>query len=255
MNNIYFANFKMNLTFAEIEAYVKSLKNLIDLNSNHIGLFVPFTALKQTKDILNGLSILTGAQNVHQEEAGAFTGEINAQMLKECGTDIAIVGHSERRKYFKEKDYEINKKIKQLMKYNIKVVLCIGETKEERTSGNTKKVIYTQLREALAGLYENELDNMIIAYEPVWAIGTGENATNKMIEEVSQIIRQTIKDLYNKNIAEKFPVIYGGSVTVKNIKLLSKIKNINGFLIGGASLNYNTFAEIINEKMKKTANV
>jgi len=141
------------------------------------------------------------------------------------------------------------------MKHNIKVVLCIGETKEERTSGNTKKVIYTQLREALAGLYENELDNMIIAYEPVWAIGTGENATNKMIEEVSQIIRQTIKDLYNTTIADKFPVIYGGSVTVKNIKILSKIKNINGFLIGGASLNYNTFAEIINEKTKKTAGV
>lgn len=252
MNNIYFANFKMNLSFSEIETYIKSFKGLVDSNVNHIGLFVPYIALKETKNLLGKTNILTGAQNVFQEETGAFTGEVSAQMLKECGTDIALVGHSERRQLFKEKDSEINKKIKQLMKYNIKVVLCIGETKEERSLGNTKKVIFKQLREALAGLYENELDNMIIAYEPVWAIGTGENATNKMIEEVSGIIKQTIQDLYNKVTAEKIPVIYGGSVTPKNIKILSKIKNIKGFLIGGASLNYNNFAEMVNESSKKT---
>lgn len=247
MNKIYFANFKMNLMFSEIENYVKSFKKLYDFK-NCVGLFVPHTALRQTKDILNGTNILVGAQNVHHEETGAFTGEINAQMLKEAGADIALVGHSERRKYFKEKDCEINKKIKLLMKYNIKAVLCIGETREERNSGETKQIIYRQLRDGLAGLYENELDNMIIAYEPVWAIGTGENASNKMIEDVSEIIKLTIKDLYNQSIAEKLPVIYGGSVTVKNSKTLNKIKNINGFLIGGASLNYNHFVEIINEE-------
>lgn len=251
MNNLYFANFKMNLTFSEIEVYVKSFIKLIELKNNCVGLFVPFTALKQTKEILSGTNILVGAQNVHHEEMGAFTGEINVQMLKESGADIVLVGHSERRKYFKEKDSEINKKIKQLMRYNIKVVLCIGETKEERNSGDTKKVIYKQLRDGLAGLYENELDNIIIAYEPVWAIGTGENANNKMIEEVADIIKQTITDLYNKNIAEKISVVYGGSVTVKNHKILSKIKKISGFLIGGASLNYNHFAEIINEGQNK----
>lgn len=250
MNKIYFANFKMNFTFSEIETYVKNFVKLADLK-NCIGLFVPFTSLKQTKDILKDTNILVGAQNVHFEDAGAFTGEISAQMLKEAGADIVLVGHSERRKYFQEKDSDINKKIKQLMKYNIKTVLCIGETKQERTSGNTKQVIYKQLRDALAGLYENELDNMIIAYEPVWAIGTGENASNKMIEEASNIIKETIKDLYNKNIAERIPVIYGGSVTLKNNKMLSKIKNINGFLIGGASLNCNHFAEITNEEKKE----
>ena len=253
MNKIYFANFKMNLTFSEIKTYIKAFVKVADLK-NYIGLFVPFTAIKQTKEILKDINILVGAQNVHFEDEGAFTGEISAQMLKEVGTDIVLIGHSERRKYFFEKNTEINKKIKQLMKYNIKTVLCVGETKQERNSNNTKQVIYKQLKEALQGLYENELDNIIIAYEPVWAIGTGETASNKMIEEVSDIIRQIIADLYNKKIAEKISIIYGGSVTLKNNKTLNKIKNINGFLIGGASLNYNHFADIINEDKKEIIN-
>lgn len=246
MINYYFANFKMNMTFEDIKNYTDSLLKIIDGNKNKVGLFVSYTVLCQTKELLKDTSILVGAQNVHYEEKGAFTGEINASMLKECNADMSLIGHSERRKYYKETNSEINKKIKILMKHNIKVVFCIGETKQDRTLGNARKVLYQQLSNGLLGIYENELENIIIAYEPVWAIGTGETASNKLIEESVCHIKEIIKDLYNNTISGKIRVIYGGSVTPQNIKTLSKIKTIHGFLIGGASLNCNNFAEIIN---------
>lgn len=246
MINYYFANFKMNMTFEDIKSYTDSLLKVVDDKKNKVGLFVPYTVLWQTKELLKDTNILVGAQNVHYEDAGAFTGEINASMLKECNCDMVLVGHSERRKYFKETNIEINKKIKQLMKHNIKVVFCIGETKQDRIQGNAKNVLCQQLSRGLSGIYENELENILIAYEPVWAIGTGETASNKLIEESICHIKEIIKDLYNSAISEKIRVIYGGSVTPQNIKTLSKIKTIHGFLIGGASLNYNNFAEIIN---------
>ncbi|MDD4408265.1 MAG: triose-phosphate isomerase [Clostridia bacterium] len=246
MSKIFLANFKMNFNLDDIENYFENFLRNINIKNNQVGFFVPYTFLMQTKELLKDTKLLVGAQNVHFKESGAFTGEISATMIKNCNADMVLIGHSERRKFFKETDEEINKKIKKLMKHNLRAVLCIGEKKEERESGLTDVVIYNQLKATLAGLYENEFENLIIAYEPVWAIGTGEVASNKIIEDAVTLIRKIIKDLYNSELAESTKIIYGGSISSKNCKTLSKIKNINGFLIGGASLNYNEFSEIIN---------
>ena len=246
MSKIFLANFKMNFVLDDIENYFENFLKNVKVKNNQVGFFVPYTFLMQTKELLKDSKLLIGAQNVHFEESGAFTGEISASMIKNCNADMVLIGHSERRKFFKETDKEINKKIKNLMKYNLKAVLCIGEKKEERESGLTDVVIYNQLKTAFSGLYENEFENLIIAYEPIWAIGTGEVASNKVIIDAVILIRKIIKDLYNSELAENTKVIYGGSISSKNHKTLSKIKNINGFLIGGASLNYNEFSEIIN---------
>lgn len=247
MKKHFYANFKMNKTYKEIEDYCKNFIQTVKINDkNEIALFVPYVSLKETKHLFKNENILIGAQNVHFADNGAYTGEISAIMLKECETDVVLIGHSERRKFFKETDEDINKKIKQMMKYNVKVVLCIGETRDERQMLKTKQVITNQLKKALNGLYENEFKNIIIAYEPIWAIGTGEVATNKIIEEAINLIREILASLYNSALSNNTPILYGGSVTQENCKSLNKIKNLNGFLIGGASLNPKDFSFIIN---------
>ena len=247
MKKYFFANFKMNKTFKEVKAYTEQFVQAAKINENNsIALFLPFTALLPAKELFKDSNILTGAQNVHFAEEGAYTGEISASMLKECETDIVLVGHSERRKYYNETNQNINKKIQQMMKYNVKVCVCVGETKEERAKLETKKVITNQLKKALNELYENEMKNIVIAYEPIWAIGTGEVATNKMIEEVIELIRSILSQLYNEKVANQTPILYGGSVTPENCKSLNKIKNLNGFLVGSASLNPKSFSNIIN---------
>jgi triosephosphate isomerase len=189
--------------------------------------------------------IKLGAQNMYFEESGAFTGEISPAMIKSVGCEFVILGHSERRTIFGETNQTINKKIKAAVKHEIKPIFCIGETLDERESGVTFKVIETQVKEGLSGLSEVELANLIIAYEPVWAIGTGKNATPAQAQEVHKFIRDLISKLYSPAFAEKLVIQYGGSVKPDNSKELMSQPDIDGALVGGACLKADPFIKII----------
>ena len=210
-----------------------------------VGICVPYTNINVCKKALKESKILYGAQNVSEFEKGAYTGEVNAQMLADVGCQLVIVGHSERRKMFSEQNSQINNKIKQNLKYNLTSILCIGESKRDRTAGQTDKVLCKQIDECLSGLYENELEKIVIAYEPVWAIGTGQTATAKQIEEAISIIKNEISRIYSKSIIDKVRILYGGSVKPENVREFVKIKNLDGFLVGGVSLDASAFSELI----------
>lgn len=248
MKKIIIANLKMNFTQEETKKYLDELLPLVENSSNKIAVCFPYTALGLAKNMLLGTKVILGAQNVHQEEEGAFTGEISAKMLKELSCGLVLVGHSERRQYFAESDQTINSKIKRLLKYGIKSVLCIGENKKERTGDKTKYVLKQQLEKALTGLYENELKNIIIAYEPVWAIGTGVTPTPKQIEEAAKYIREIIKNNFSEKAAKSMNILYGGSVKPENAKTFLTLDEINGGLIGGASLKAESFSKLANIK-------
>lgn len=246
MKKLIYGNFKMNTTIKQIENYTEDFLHLIQNCKNEIAIFPPFTNLMFAKQKLVSSKVLLGAQNVSAEEKGAYTGEISAEMLKSVGVDVVIVGHSERRKLFNEKNEFINKKIKQALSNGLKIVLCVGETKTERSCNKYKQVIQKQILECIKGLYENELKNIIIAYEPVWAIGTGIVPSSKQVEEMANIIRETIANEYSKNAIKSIKVLYGGSVNSSNAKQFANIDGINGLLVGGASLNAIEFAKICN---------
>ncbi len=239
------ANFKMNKTNNEVKDYIMKLLPKYEKDKAEIVLCVPFTAITLSKFLLDGTGINIGAQNICDEDDGKSTGEICGSMIKNCGADYVIVGHSERRVKFKENGRIINKKIKLALKNRLKVILCIGETLAEKNTLKTNEVIKTQLEDALKGLYENELDNIVIAYEPIWAIGTGKTPLAKEIENTVKVIRKVVADDFSDKAGEKIEVLYGGSVDVKNIASFSKIKNINGMLVGGASLDADNFSQII----------
>lgn len=246
MKKFIIANLKMNFTQEETKKYLIELLPKIENSPNKVAICFPFTSLSIAKDMLLGSKVILGAQNVHQEEEGAFTGEISAKMLKELSCGLVLVGHSERRQYFGESNASVNAKIKRLLKYGIKSVVCIGETKKERTEGKTKLIIKQQLEKALSGLYENELKNIVIAYEPVWSIGTGDTPTSKEIEEVALYIREVIKNNFSEKASKAMTILYGGSVKAENAKTFLSIPEINGGLIGGTSLNAELFAKIAN---------
>jgi triosephosphate isomerase len=205
----------------------------------------PFTALKSVYDLIKGSNIKLGAQNVHWEMKGAFTGEISPLMLKDVGCEYVIIGHSERREYFKETDDIINKKIFAALKVGLKPIVCIGEKLEERESGVTEKVLEQQITEGLKGLSNEDMENITIAYEPVWAIGTGKTATPEIANTTQSFIRNKIKEIFNENIAEKVRILYGGSVKADNAKALLEQEHIDGALVGGASLDAENFIKII----------
>lgn len=237
-------NWKMYKTPSQSVEFVKLLiENIKEYEDREILICPPFTSLFPVGQIIRNTSISLGAQNVYFEEEGAFTGEISPIMLKDIGVEFVICGHSERRNIFGETDEMINRKIKKVAETEMKPILCIGEKIEERETGKTFEVINYQLEKDLENF--EKIENLIIAYEPIWAIGTGKTATPQQAEEVHVYIREFLSKKYNKEIAENLRILYGGSVKPENIDTLMKEKNINGVLVGGASLKVEAFKRII----------
>lgn len=205
----------------------------------------PFTSLDTAKTLIEGSVIKLGAQNMYFEENGAYTGEISASMLKSAGCEYVILGHSERRTIFKENDQLINKKIKKALSSALKPIFCVGETLQERESGTTESVIKTQVTEGLSGISAEDLKKIIIAYEPVWAIGTGKTASPDQAQEVHKFIRTLVESLYSKEAADEIIIQYGGSVKPENASLLLSQPDVDGALVGGACLKADSFYSII----------
>ncbi len=239
-------NWKMNKTPAEAKALIEELKPLAANAPCDVVICVPFTDIAVAVEYCKGTNIKVGAQNCHFEEKGAFTGEISAQMLKECGVEYVVLGHSERRQYFGETDATVNKRTKAAISNGLTAIVCVGELLEQRELGITNEVVSMQTKIALNSIEEKDLDKIIIAYEPVWAIGTGKTATSDQADETCGTIRAAVAQLYGENAAEKLTIQYGGSMNAKNAQeLLSKI-NVDGGLIGGAALKAEDFSVIIN---------
>ena len=236
----------MNKTVAESIDLVKQLKAALSgVEGVEVAVAPPYTALYAVRKELEGSPIRLTAQNLFWEEKGAFTGEIAPPMLKEVGCHYVILGHSERRQFFGETDETVNRKIKATLRQGLKVIFCIGETLKEREEGKTFAVIERQLTGGLKDISKEEMRNIVVAYEPVWAIGTGKTATPEQAEEVHRFIRKKLGELYSKEIAEEVRIQYGGSVTPENVKGLMGQENIDGALVGGASLKSETFSKIV----------
>ncbi len=239
--SIIAGNWKMNKTPAEGKRFISDVKNIVkDVQLTEIIFFPAYTGLLGTQ--LN-YPFHLGAQNCHWKKSGAFTGEVSIEMLNECKVEYILVGHSERRQFFNETDGIINKKIRSIKSSNLKPILCIGETIEDRNSGLTEDFLERQLVRGLEGI--NSIENFVIAYEPIWAIGTGVTANEEQIYNAHSFLKSLLKKLYpNTN---NCPILYGGSVNTKNAKELIQISGVDGFLIGGASLDLESFISIIKD--------
>lgn len=239
-------NWKMFKTTAEAVAFAQNFKDLFSMSKteNEVAVCAPYTQLSALKTELAGSGIRLGAQNMHFEEEGAFTGEISVAMLKEIGLDYCIIGHSERRQYFAETDGTVNKKLHTAFKFGIMPIFCVGEILEERDAGEEFNVVSRQVKEGLAKLSAKDINGLVIAYEPVWAIGTGRNASAGQAEEMCAFIRAEVEKLYDVETAEKLRVQYGGSVKPENAAEILSMPNIDGALVGGASLLPDKFLAI-----------
>lgn len=239
-------NWKMNKTIGEAISYVKELKEFVKgIKDRDIVVCPPYTALSGVGVEIKASNITLGAQDVYWEKKGAFTSAISADMLKEIGVKYVIIGHSERRQNFNETDFTINDKIKAALASELTPIVCVGENEEERENDDTKAVIEEQVKNGLMDLSKEEFLLLVIAYEPVWAIGTGKNATPEQADEVHAFIRQMIVDMYDEETSQKIRILYGGSVTPENIKGFMEKENINGALVGGSSLDAKKFADIV----------
>jgi triosephosphate isomerase len=239
-------NWKMNKTVAEAIDLVRALKTLIsDVKGVEVAVAPPYPSLDAVRKEIEGSSIRLAAQNLFWEEKGAYTGEVSPLMLKDVGCEYVIIGHSERRQYFGETDEAVNRRLKAALRQGLKPIFCIGETLKEREEGRTFSVIETQLEGGLKGLGEDDLAGSVIAYEPVWAIGTGRTATPEMAEEVHHYIRKKLEKLYSRKIADGIRIQYGGSVTPESVKGLMSQEDIDGALVGGASLKAEMFAKVV----------
>ena len=239
-------NWKMNLTPLQAKALVEETKLLVAGKDNCDIIFcVPFVDIFAAQEASMGSNIKIGAENVHFAPKGAYTGEISAEMLKECGVEYVIIGHSERRQYFGETDETVNLRTKAAINAGMTVLLCLGEVKEERLNGITNEVVSMQTKLALKDITEEQLAQVIIAYEPVWAIGTGLTATPEQADETCGVIRETVKSLYGNDAAEKIIIQYGGSMNAGNAAELLAKENVDGGLIGGASLKAKDFSIIV----------
>lgn len=238
-------NWKMHNTMAEAKTLVKDLAALVADAQAEVVVCAPFTALAAAKEAAQGTNIKVGAQNIHWEAKGAFTGEISAAMLKEIGVEYVVVGHSERRQYFAETDETVNKRTKAALAAGIIPIVCCGETLEEREANITEKIVGDQVKADLADLTATEVASLVIAYEPVWAIGTGKTATDDQANEVCTFIRKTIADLFGQEAADKVRIQYGGSVKPATISNLMAKSDIDGALVGGASLKAEDFSQIV----------
>lgn len=239
-------NWKMNKTIKESLEMIEELKSFdLDKNVEKV-LCVPFLSLKDMKKACEGTDIKIGAQNMHWEESGAFTGEVSPIMLKELDIDYVIIGHSERRLYFNETDETVNKKVLKALEYNIDPIMCVGETLEEKEAGNEKEVVKNQIVKGLKDVPSEDMEKIVVAYEPIWAIGTGKTASSDDANEMIGYIRQIIEEIYNNDVKEKVRIQYGGSVKPSNVSELMEKEEIDGALVGGASLNAQDFKDLVN---------
>jgi triosephosphate isomerase len=244
-------NWKMYKTEEEALQLVSDLKQkLKDVKGVKIVICPPFTALSSVKNAVENSSILLGAQNMHWEEKGAFTGEVSPTMLLTAGCKYVIIGHSERRSYFFETDHSVNLKVKSALKFNLSPIICAGEKLEEREANKTEEVIEIQVKGAFKDLSAQQAEKTVIAYEPVWAIGTGRTATPEQANEVHIFIRNLLSVQFSKDCAEKINILYGGSVKPENSKELLEMSDIDGALVGGASLDADAFERIVRSAIK-----
>ena len=239
-------NWKMNKLPNETIDFIDRLIPKIKDTENEVVLCVPYTDLFYAILTAQNTNIKIGAQNMHFEEKGAYTGEVSGQMLKAINVDYVIIGHSERRQYFGETDETVNKKVKSAFANGLKPIVCVGESLEQRENGEEKEIVTSQTRLALNGLNNEQVQNVIIAYEPIWAIGTGKTATSEDANNMCKIIRAEIEKIYGQNIAQRVIIQYGGSVRPQNVKELFETSDIDGALIGGASLKVEDFEQIVN---------
>ena len=238
-------NWKMHKTIAEALEFVNEVKDRVNNDKVEAVICAPFTLLKDLKQATKGTNIKIGAQNMHFEEKGAFTGEISPLMLKELDMDYVVIGHSERRQYFNETGETVNKKVLKALEVGIDPILCVGETLEEREAGNTKDVCKVQVEKALENVSKEDLAKVVIAYEPVWAIGTGKTATSEDANDVIAYIREVVANLYGE-LANEVRIQYGGSVKPSNVAEIMNQSDIDGALVGGASLEANDYVELVN---------
>lgn len=239
-------NWKMNMLPDETIKFIDEIAPLVKDTENEVILCVPYTDLFYALLTAQNTNIKIGAQNMHWEEKGAFTGEVSGKMLKAIGVKYVIIGHSERRQYFAETDESVNKKIKAAFENDLNPIVCVGETLEQREEGKTEEIITNQTRLALEGLTNEQVKNTIIAYEPIWAIGTGKTATSEDANNSIKAIRKEIEKNYGKEVAEEVIIQYGGSVKSQNAKELFTTSDIDGGLVGGASLKVEEFSKIVN---------
>ena len=243
-------NWKMNKTPSETTALINEMKPLVKDADCDVVLCVPFVDLQAALSAAEGSNIKIGAQNCHFKESGAYTGEVSAVMLKEMGVEYVIIGHSERRTYFGETDVTVNMRAKAALENGLKAIVCVGEYLEQREQGVTAELVAMQTKIALRDVTEEQLKNVIIAYEPVWAIGTGRTATADQADEVCHVIRSTVKDLYGADAANALTIQYGGSMNAKNANELLSKPDVDGGLIGGASLKSEDFSVIVKAASK-----
>ena len=239
-------NWKMNMLPNETIKFIEELTPMVKDTENEVILCVPYIDLFYALLNAQGTNIKIGAQNMHYEESGAYTGEISGKMLKSIGVEYVIIGHSERRQYFAETDETVNKKIKAALANELKPIVCVGETLSQREAGKADKIITKQTELALEGLTEKQVKELIIAYEPIWAIGTGKTATKEDANEAIKAIRNKIAKIYGQTVADGVIIQYGGSVKSSNAKELFEMSDIDGGLVGGASLKPEEFSKIVN---------
>jgi len=239
-------NWKMNMLPNEAIAFIEGLAPMVKDTPNEVILCVPYTDLFYALLNVQGTNIKIGAQNMHWEDKGAYTGEVSAKMLKSIGVEYVIIGHSERRQYFAETDETVNLKVKKALLEGLKPIVCVGETLEQREAGKTEEVINKQIEIGLAGLDAKDFETLIIAYEPIWAIGTGKTATAEQANETIQTIRKKVVEMYGNMAGESVIIQYGGSVKASNAKELFTTSDIDGGLVGGASLKVDEFEKIVN---------
>ena len=241
----------MNKTLQESMDLANLVKRaLFDMEEIEVVLCPPFTSLSEVSEVITDTNIKLGAQDVYWEKEGAFTGEVSAPMLKAAGCEYCIVGHSERRQFFGETNETVNKKAKALLEEGIKPIVCVGEKLEERKTGKTFDVIKDHVENSLKGLTKEEMSGVVIAYEPVWAIGTGVNATKEQAEEAQKYIRGLLKKIFGQDTADSVRIQYGGSVKPDNIRELIREPDVDGALVGGASLKADLFLEIVKNSIK-----
>ena len=238
-------NWKMNKTPSEAVELAKMLKAKVDTDKSNVVFCVPAIDIIPVGEVIKGTNIALGAENVYFEDKGAYTGEISAPMLKDAGVKYVIVGHSERRQYFGETDEDVNKKIKKILEYGMTPIMCCGETLEQREMDITIEHIRMQIKKGLYGLTAEDAEKVVIAYEPIWAIGTGKTATSQQAQEVCAEVRKVVGEVYGADTAEKIRIQYGGSVNGKNAAELFAMADIDGGLVGGASLKED-FENIVN---------
>lgn len=241
-------NWKLNKTVSEAVSLTFDLIKLVDNISDVEIIIAPvFTVLSDVHVAINGSNIQLAAQDVYWEDSGAYTGEVSAPMLKDVGCDYVIIGHSERRQYFAETNESVNQKVKAALSHDLKPIICVGELLEEREAGKTESIIEDHVKGAIVDLSVSEMESCVIAYEPVWAIGTGKTATPDQAQEVHNFIRVILEDCYSDKLASQIRIQYGGSVKPENAAELMSQQDVDGALVGGASLDAESFAEIVKQ--------